>query len=210
MARYHPKLSEITQQDIDNFHTKYKKGSPDDCWIWQTGKVCGYGQFSIRRFPFRAHRVAYFLHYGVNPTELNVCHNCPDGDNPACVNPNHLFLGTHQDNVADRVKKGRTASGDNNGKRTHPEKIMTGNDHWSKIHPERLARGEKSGKYTKPECTPRGEKHGMSKLTASDIPLMRQLYKEKHTQWEIAKRFNVTQATISRILLGEAWKHVKG
>jgi hypothetical protein len=58
-----------------------------------------------------AHRVAYELANGPIPEGLNVLHNCPGGDNPACVNPEHLFLGTLGDNNTDRDTKGRSAKG---------------------------------------------------------------------------------------------------
>ncbi|MCK5602937.1 HNH endonuclease [Candidatus Pacearchaeota archaeon] len=60
----------------------------------------------------RAHRVSWLIHKGSIPDELLILHKC---DIPSCVNPNHLFLGTHADNLRDRDVKGRAASGNKNG-----------------------------------------------------------------------------------------------
>ena len=77
-----------------------------DCWEWQGSvTVSGYGQFSIRSRGFRAHRIAYELFVGPIPNGLLVCHKC---DNTKCVNPNHLFVGSSQDNTDDMIAKGRT------------------------------------------------------------------------------------------------------
>lgn len=86
------------------------------CWLW-TGacKPHGYGQFTARgtgRPKVRlAHRTAWELVHGRIPPGLGVCHNCPGGDNPACCNPAHLFLGTQKDNLVDCKRKGRTSRG---------------------------------------------------------------------------------------------------
>lgn len=77
-----------------------------DCWIW-TGfrNKKGYGHFNFARGgAMTAHRFAYLDTFGEFDRSLQVCHKC---DNPPCVNPNHLFLGTNSDNQIDSSKKGR-------------------------------------------------------------------------------------------------------
>jgi ribosome-binding protein aMBF1 (putative translation factor) len=109
---------------------------------------------------------------------MNVCHHC---DNPRCVRPEHLFLGTQKENLADRERKGRTLKGER---------------HWANQKPEKLARG--SG-------------HGNSRITEKDVCDMRKAYAEKQaSQTELAKRYNMSQASINSILLGKTWAHAGG
>lgn len=84
-----------------------------DCWIWTANCTSGgYGQFQYSyKQPRQAHRVAWELELGPVPIGLDVLHHC---DNPPCCRPDHLFLGTDADNVADRTRKGRTAKGSQN------------------------------------------------------------------------------------------------
>jgi len=95
---------------MERFWDKVKIGKSDGCWEWQACRnVKGYGNFGYKRKVQLAHRVSYMLTYGEIPkgedhNGMCVCHSC---DNPSCVNPNHLFLGTNQDNMDDRDKKGR-------------------------------------------------------------------------------------------------------
>lgn len=101
----------IESKDIERFLSKVIK-SDSGCWIWIASKdKDGYGRFSFSGEDISAHRTSWLIYKGDIPEGLHVHHNCPGGDNPSCVNPNHLWLGTQADNIADKVAKGRGCSG---------------------------------------------------------------------------------------------------
>jgi hypothetical protein len=92
---------------VDRFWEKVQK--TETCWLWTGSKrYKGYGAIGYRvngkNVNDRAHRFSYRLHIGPIPTGLFVLHTC---DTPACVNPEHLFLGTNEDNVHDMMAKGK-------------------------------------------------------------------------------------------------------
>lgn len=81
------------------------------CWRWRKSSASGYGQMGVRLagqfYNFSAHGLAWFFTHGLIPDGQCVCHNCPTGDDPRCVRPAHLFLGTQPQNLADARLKGR-------------------------------------------------------------------------------------------------------
>lgn len=154
----------------------------DGCWEWPKSRMgSGYGQVSNRvggrNVPAYVHRVAHFIATGSLAIGMDVCHHC---DNPACINPAHLFEGTAQDNLQDMSSKGRS----NRGK-----KLPKGSDHWSVRNPERV----------------RGSSNGNAKLTEAEV---REILASSERGVRLAERFGVTQSLISRIRKGRCWPHV--
>src|SRR5688572_24439688 len=87
-----------------------KKGP--GCWIWQGATDGRYGEARLNGKKQKTHRIAWTLVNGEIPEGMFALHRC---DNPPCVNPDHLFLGTKKDNRADCLQKGRQARGEMNG-----------------------------------------------------------------------------------------------
>jgi hypothetical protein len=157
------KFKEInpSAKDIERFWSKVDKRGEDECWEWKDHKDRGgYGKIWLSGRNVLAHRFAWVIANGKMPDGLFACHKC---DNPACCNPNHLFAGTSQDNIDDRVRKGRSACGDRNASRLYPEKRERGENHWTRRNPEKAARGDRNGARLHPEKLARGANHWVNK-----------------------------------------------
>jgi hypothetical protein len=100
----------MNTDDLNRFWSKVDKTSnPLGCWEWiNPGHPFGYGRFGFDKKNYLAHRLSYQIHYGPITSKDCVLHKC---DNPQCVNPQHLFLGSRTLNAQDRTNKGRTYKG---------------------------------------------------------------------------------------------------
>jgi hypothetical protein len=162
-----------------------------DCWIWTGTRMHqGYGVVIRNYKRLYAHRVAFEIAYGPIPDGMDILHRC---DNPPCVRPEHLDIGTHTDNMRDASRKGRLATGDRSGQRTHPE---------------RTARGDRHGSKTQPGSSARGESNH-SKLTEADVIELRRLRAEVGMSFPaLGRRFGVSGKTAEAIVKRKKWKHI--
>ncbi len=100
----------ITDDAVAKFWAKVVRGSADECWLWMHCRnAAGYGRVAFSGCTRLAHRVAYEITFGPVAPRVFVCHRC---DQPPCVNPAHLFVGTHEDNMIDMCAKGRSLHGE--------------------------------------------------------------------------------------------------
>lgn len=168
LTRLTPPLEEVFWSRVD------KTSHPDGCWIWTAGKFSGgYRCIKFHNTSHLAHRVAWKLVNGDIPNDLCVCHHC---DNPPCCNPEHLFLGTNAENIADRVQKGRSAT------------------------------GKKAGLYLHPERAAKGERNAAAKLTRPQVQEIRELYQAgKISQCQLARNYHISQGQVWRIIQGWSW-----
>ena len=137
----------------------------DGCWLWKGPwywrykpvKKPGYGVFYLGGKTVTAHRLMYEYFYGISPGDLEVCHTC---DKTLCVRPSHLFLGTHAENMADMVRKGRAGR-------------QPGEQHWCAKLTEQDVRAIRASPKTQ---TALAEEYGVTQCTINYI-LVRRTWK---------------------------------
>jgi hypothetical protein len=176
----HRRKSKSPEERFWNFVEK-----TDTCWLWKGSlNAGGYGRFGQGPdFPkgqrtVIASRFSWKLHRGPIPPGLFVLHDCPGGDRPACVNPDHLWLGTPADNLRDAKEKGR---------------MPKGKTHWSQRDPEKRARGER---------------HGQAKLTEEQATGVISRLASGETARSVAHALGIAPASVADIKSGRNWSHL--
>jgi hypothetical protein len=196
MARWTKTIDERFWDKIDR-NGPIPPHRPDlgPCYVWTAHRQSdGYGTFKVDGNTVLAHRWIWQRTHGVLPRKIETCHHC---DNPACVRLDHLFTGTHADNVRDSVSKGRHVAREGllNGAHTHPERRARscGDKNGSRVHRERMRRGSLSP---------------ASKLNESVVSEILDLKETGVVQRLVAARYGVSTATIGLIWQRKIWKHV--
>ena len=133
----------VNTRDKKRFWALVEQHGPSECWPWLGHRnSSGHGRFRFAGKVQYAHRIALLVDGQELGTDDLACHSC---DNPPCVNPAHLYRGTHKTNADDCTDRGRRrpAYGDANGARTTPETRVRGDQHHTRSRPETVRRGDR-------------------------------------------------------------------
>lgn len=167
-----------SRTELARFQEKFKVAA-SGCWEWQGNRTPkGYGMFysAAAKTKVRAHRFSFEFFKSPIPAGLFVCHSC---DNPKCVNPGHLWLGSAADNMADAVVKGRISCADRPG----------GN-------PQALSEHQI------------GEANPRAVLGEADVLAIRDSLKQGATSRNLAVKFGVHYRTIRAVAIRRSWAHI--
>lgn len=170
-----------TSQLRAKFDARWTEDPETGCWVWHgTINNRGYGRFYIfGNYHRGANRVSLEFQLGrLLERHEWALHNCPGTNNKRCVNPAHLYVGTHADNVRDALERGEYPRGDASAPRRHPESAR------------------------------RGELNHCARLTAAQVVDIRARYAAGEHQIPMAAEFGITQAAISAIITRKNWKHL--
>lgn len=210
---------DISQEWILRFNAKWKKDEATGCWVWTAAQASkGYGEIKIpktrRQIP--AHCLSYLIHRGPIPAGTCVLHSC---DNPPCVNPEHLFLGTKKDNAMDMVSKKRHLYGQMhpNSKLTEaqvlkilsliaaglPQVMIAQMYHVNQMLISRIKHGERWAHLQPDRPKWRKERVFVTQEQAAEI--LRHV-NAGESQYSIASQFGVSQAHVSRLVNGKVSK----
>jgi len=217
-------IPSMNNVEVNRFKSYVMSGGINECWLW-SGSLSpqAYGQSKLRGLMYRSHRVAYRLHYRIDPKDLDVCHDC---DNPPCCNPHHLFLGTQADNKADCVKKSRQARGErvSTAKLTVQDVINI-----RKLYANRAASikkiarmygrkfstiqkitSKRSWKHVGGPITRWNKRSGFvtCKFSDDEVRKIRQLHKDGASRSSMSRMFECSRSTIRRIVTRESYANV--
>jgi len=196
-----------------------KVDKTDSCWNWTAGvSSFGYGQFSVGHRGYGAHKYSWIMRKGEPPKGLFVCHKC---DNPKCVNPAHLFLGSQADNMNDKVKKKRAQKGIGcyNHKLTNEQVVSIINDKRiykdiakeygisiSLINQIRAGTAWRHIKIKRPKkIAARGEQASKAKLTEQQVLAIR---KDTRNYKVVMDEYKISNSTYYAIRSRQYWTHI--
>lgn len=170
----------------ERFAGKYIPEPNSGCWLW-TASIgsTGYGQINVSGSPMKAHRAAWLLFRGEVQEGLCVLHRC---DNRLCVNPDHLYCGTHKDNSRDLMERGNPY-------------CWNLRQHFT---PSVQARITARLRARIQNMAARGVAHHNAKLTIEQVAAIRDA---KGTHAELASQYGVARSTITRIKGGKRWSN---
>lgn len=203
------------------------KVNSEGCFEWQGPRHRqGYGLVFANGKKSFAHRDSFQAFRREIPSGMCVCHRC---DNPCCINPAHLFLGTHADNMKDMARKKRSTAGE----KSHSAKVSASDVlEMTRLYKSGVDQGKLAQRYGIARCTVseivrgtkwrgiirevasegraayRGSRHPNAKLNEGKVREVRKMHKSGVETKSIAKAMGVCEGTIHAVLTGTTWSHV--